>query len=71
MIISIGYNRGDSRVHRDFSDLEEVMDFIKIYLEIYNDDFENLDMSFWRGKEEERVKKSRVSKSEKEKELKE
>ena len=57
MIISLTYRRGEHTRNINFSNLEEMTVWIYKYLEIYTDDFESIEICFWRGKEEERVKK--------------
>jgi len=56
MKILVSYYRGEEKVHKYLNNFEELMDFLSAFLEVNLEDFENLELNFFRGKEEERIK---------------
>lgn len=56
MLISVSYYRGESKAYKYLENFAELDEFLHSFLEIHFDDWESLELTFFRGKEEERVR---------------
>ncbi len=56
MLISLSYYLGESSKYKYFENYEDVITFIKKYLEVEDSDFNRFDLTVYRGKEEQRVR---------------
>lgn len=57
MIIQISFYKGEDMRFKYFNTLKETKIWIEKYLDVNSSDFEHLELSFWKGKDEERVRK--------------
>jgi hypothetical protein len=56
MLIQISYNRNDSKVLKYVNDFPNLNAFLNSYLEVNNADFEYIEIIFYRGEDEKRVR---------------
>lgn len=59
MLITLSYYLGENSKYKDFENYEDVIIFIKKYLEVDDSDFNTFEICVRRGKEEDRVIKLR------------
>lgn len=57
MLINLSYYLGDNSKYKYFEDYDNMVSFIKKYLEVDECDFNTFEVTIYRGKEEERVRK--------------